>query len=146
MQVRHDHIPFAERLDLSPFIDGPSALNYRLVAVANHRGKLGSGHYITVARGPSGKWEEMNDSGVRTVRLRDALRPAESWSPYMLFYERVGGEIVEAPTKAYDPAFWEEEDRKRGVATIKRTKKKKDGVRKTPKGLSLKRTQVQKRT
>lgn len=123
-RVVHDHIPFTERLDLSAFIDGPSTLKYRLVAVVNHRGSLGSGHYMTVARGPSGHWEEMNDSNVKTVRLKDALRPKTPFSPYLLFYERLGDGVVEAPTRAYDPAFWDEEDRKRDLATIRRTKKK----------------------
>lgn len=125
-RIVHGHIPFAECLDLSAFNNGPSTLRYRLVAVVSHKGSLGSGHYITVARGPSGHWEEMNDSSVKIVRLKDALRPRTPFSSYLLFYERVGGEVVEASTRAYDPEFWEDEDRKRDLAKIRRTKKESD--------------------
>ncbi len=108
VRLRKDHIPFVERLDLSAYIDGKATLKYRLRAVIHHSGSLNSGHYITVARGPGGTWEEMNDHNVRSkgIRLADAVNPKNPWSPYLLFYERVGGEVVEAPTKVYDQEFW----------------------------------------
>ncbi len=140
-RVRLDYIPFSERLDLSAHIKGQAALKYRLLGVVHHRGTLSNGHYITVARGPDGNWEEMDDSRVlsKGVRVARALRPGNGWSPYLLFWERVGGEVVEAPTRSHDERFWAEKDRQRDKATIRRTK-----VRVTADGISQKHIHIRK--
>lgn len=86
-------VPFSEHLDLSSFIDGRSTLKYRLLAVVHHTGSLQSGHYQAVAKGPSGNWEEIEDMQVRSARVsvKNATDPAKPWSPYLLFWERIGG-------------------------------------------------------
>ena len=123
-QVRPDYIAFSERLDLSAHIEGQAVLKYRLLGVVHHRGTPSNGHYITVARGPGGNWEEMDDSHVHSkgIRVTRALRPGNGWNPYLLFWERVGGEVAEAPTRSHDERFWAEKDRQRDEATIRRTK------------------------
>ena len=122
-KVRKEDIPFSERLDLSLFIDGQATLKYRLFAVVHHAGTMNNGHYITVARGPGGNWEEINDSRVQTkgVRMGNAMKPGKGWSPYLLFWERVGGEVAEAPMTTHDERFWAAKDEQRDLATIRRT-------------------------
>eukprot|EP01083_Nonionella_stella_P236186 829779_1 len=72
-------------LDLSDFVKGPGATEavYDLVAVSNHYGSLGGGHYTaTVRRGTS--WASMNDA---SVGGRGAKRVV-SENAYIMIYER----------------------------------------------------------
>lgn len=70
-------------------------MRYRLIAVAQQMGGLNTGHYVTMGKGPNGKWREMDDARVAAVRLTDATDPMKSGqrdnniTPYLLFWERV---------------------------------------------------------
>ncbi|RMZ75490.1 hypothetical protein DV737_g5280, partial [Chaetothyriales sp. CBS 132003] len=81
-------------LDMSPMIqdveDGKSMV-YDLIAVDNHYGGLGGGHYTAFARHPTtNQWYEYNDASV-SKRNPDAVVTSAA---YLLFYRRphpVGG-------------------------------------------------------
>ena len=130
-RIRRDCIPFAEYLDLSAFAEGKAALKYRVLAVVQHRGTMkngfATGHYITLARGPNRQWAEINDHEAIThvdpmpnserisfrhaSRTGDTSRPIDRMLPYLIFYERVGGEVADAPIRANDRKFWEARER-----------------------------------
>ena len=61
--------------------------SYRLVAISQHYGSLGGGHYTATVRHPlSGQWHSYNDTMVTPVR---DLEEAElQRSAYLLFYQR----------------------------------------------------------
>lgn len=74
-------------LDLSEFVKGEGAEDsmYDLVAVSNHYGDLGGGHYTAYAyHRNENKWYDYNDSSVREVSEKDICTP----SAYLLFYKR----------------------------------------------------------
>lgn len=90
-----------EGLEMQEFVqenNGP--LIYDLVAVDNHYGGLGGGHYTASAKNfRDGKWYYFNDSGVSELKdPRDCITGAA----YLLFYkkrthtETAGGQFVEA--------------------------------------------------
>ena len=81
-------IPFSEHLDLSHFTDGKTSLRYSLLSVVQHLGSRESGHYRTIARGPEGRWEELDDESVQRTTLHSALNPNRPWTPYVLFYAK----------------------------------------------------------
>lgn len=87
-------IAFNEELDLTPFTLGQNPLRYQLRSVIHHRGTMNFGHYKTVANGPAG-WVEMDDSKVSRARISDAQSPAGAWTPYILFWTRIGVDNVE---------------------------------------------------
>lgn len=92
-----------EGLDMSEFVSSkPEDANlvYDLVAVDNHYGGLGGGHYTAYAKNfRDGKWYYFDDSRVSEV---DDPKQAVSSAAYLLFYRKrsakpfVGGEKVEA--------------------------------------------------
>ena len=81
---------FDQDLDLSAFSETKTSVRYRLLSVVQHLGSYDNGHYRCIAKGPGGTWEDLDDSMVRKVGLEVALRPAGGWTPYTLFYARVG--------------------------------------------------------
>ena len=82
------HIPFTQLLDLAPYTINRTPTRYRLMAVIHHSGTLHDGHYVTVAQGPGGNWQRMNDKQVSDVKVTEALRPSD-FSPYLLFYAKM---------------------------------------------------------
>ena len=81
------HIPFTQLLDLAPYTINRTPTRYRLIAVIHHSGTLDDGHYVTVAQGPSGNWQRMNDELVSDVKVTEALHPSD-FTPYLLFYAK----------------------------------------------------------
>lgn len=83
------HIALDEELDLTPFTSGQIQCRYQLRSVVLHQGTMNSGHYKTVARGPSG-WAELDDLQVSTGKTITAARdPAGKYTPYLLFWIRI---------------------------------------------------------
>ena len=68
-----DLVHFPTRgLDLSPYLLGPGAgmARYNLLAVSNHMGRLGGGHYTAnCLHTPTSKWLNFNDSWVSLFTL-----------------------------------------------------------------------------
>lgn len=65
-------------------------MEYRLVGVVEHRGSMGSGHYVAYVRyskgcGDSNIWFHASDAYVREVSLDEVLRS----QAYILFYEAI---------------------------------------------------------
>ena len=99
VRKNNQRVLFGPRIDLSAYLAGrklePRTVQYRLVAVVHQMGGLNTGHYITVARGPNGKWRELDDAIVARAVLADATDPQKSGqragyvTPYLLFWERV---------------------------------------------------------
>ena len=83
------HIPFTQWLDLTRHTINRTPTKYRLMAVIHHSGTLDRGHYVTVARGPGGNWQRMNDQVVTDVTVTEALRPSNDFTPYLLFYAKI---------------------------------------------------------
>ena len=83
------HIPFTQWLDLTPYTINRTPTKYRLMAVVNHSGTLNRGHYVTVARGPRGNWQRMNDEVVTDATVAEALRLSNDFTPYLLFYAKI---------------------------------------------------------
>jgi ubiquitin C-terminal hydrolase len=63
---------------------------YRLMAVVCHAGTANFGHYTCTARGPDGKFHEFDDAQVSRASDQDACKPGAGFTPYLLFYSRVG--------------------------------------------------------
>ncbi|KAL8794847.1 MAG: hypothetical protein Q9182_007587, partial [Xanthomendoza sp. 2 TL-2023] len=81
-------VAFGEILDLSRFVKNREILRYRLRAAIHHRGTKERGHYITVARTPGGQWVRHDNQEVSTVSLEEVLRPADGFTPYLLFWQK----------------------------------------------------------
>ena len=103
-------IPFNEVLDLSPFTKGKFLLKYRLLSVVQHWGTREQGHYITIARTPSGPWMKLDDkvaspaTGTDPFGQRDGDDEGDEgpFTPYVLFWAKVDqNEITEPPTKVH---------------------------------------------
>lgn len=80
-----------EGLDLGKYclggaVDGSNVpLLYDLVAVSEHHGGLGGGHYTAIARSSiDGKWYKFDDNYVTEARIPDVVTGAG----YVLFYLR----------------------------------------------------------
>ncbi|KAJ5773808.1 Peptidase C19 ubiquitin carboxyl-terminal hydrolase 2 [Penicillium paradoxum] len=78
-----------EGLDLSSRVQGPTdgkSAVYDLIAVDNHMGGLGGGHYTAYIKDfVSGAWVYCNDTSARTVTDLDSIISAGA---YLLFYRR----------------------------------------------------------
>ena len=100
-------IPFNEELDLSPFTKGKLSLKYRLLSVVQHRGAREQGHYITIARAPSGPWMKLDDEVASPAAGTDPFGQQDEddegpLTPYVLFWAKVDqNEIKEPPTKTH---------------------------------------------
>lgn len=90
-------------------------VNYRLIAIVEHRGGIEStarkpetsGHYVCYALDPDKKWRLYNDSHVSEINIAnicaDNKRADKNYTPYMLFYERV--DVVEAAKRPHNSAL-----------------------------------------
>lgn len=79
-----------EGLDISNYIADPDSDNniYDLIAVDNHYGGLGGGHYTAAAKSFGDNcWYNFNDSRVTTIKPEETITPAA----YLLFYRRRSG-------------------------------------------------------
>lgn len=77
-----------EGLDISPFIANPESSNniYDLIAVDNHYGGLGGGHYTASAKNfRDNNWYYFNDSRVSKI---DDPKECVSNAAYLLFYRK----------------------------------------------------------
>lgn len=78
----------ADNLDLSPYCSlsarkQPHKPVYSLIAVSNHSGSMGGGHYTAQCKSAiNSKWYDCNDSTVR----EDTGASGPSSSAYVLFY------------------------------------------------------------
>ena len=78
----------ANNLDLSPYCSlsarkQPQKPIYSLIAVSNHSGSMGGGHYTAQCKSAmNSKWYECNDSMVR----ESMVASGPSSSAYVLFY------------------------------------------------------------
>merc|ERR1739845_158154 len=74
-------------LKTSPVLQTLSRDNteYRLYAVVNHIGGMGSGHYTAYVRGDGERWLCCNDSQVYPISEEAVV----SANAYLLFYERL---------------------------------------------------------
>lgn len=78
----------ADNLDLSPYCSmaarkQPQKPVYSLVAVSNHSGSMGGGHYTAQCKSAmNNKWYDCNDSIIR----EDTGASGPSGSAYVLFY------------------------------------------------------------
>ena len=75
-------------LDLSEFVVNPdekSKAKYDLIAVSNHMGGLGGGHYTAHAKNVrDGRWHSFDDENVKNINENDVITK----NAYMLIYQR----------------------------------------------------------
>lgn len=93
-------VKFPQQIDMGPFVLSTDAVTtYSLVAVSNHFGGLGGGHYTACARNEtSGDWFEFDDSAVSYIAHPEAS--LDYGAAYVLFYLR----------DDFCPAAWKEKD------------------------------------
>jgi len=88
-----------EGLDMTPYVKDLSdgrTLIYDLIAVDNHYGGLGGGHYTAYAKNSvNGNWYDYNDSHVSQVKDPESV---VSKSAYLLFYRRRSETPLGGPT------------------------------------------------
>ena len=81
-----------DSLDLSEHVKGDLPAGgavYDCVAVSNHMGNLGGGHYVAAARNCNdGKWYKFNDSYTSVIDPSDVTSRDGLASAYLLFYVR----------------------------------------------------------
>ncbi|XP_062853923.1 ubiquitin carboxyl-terminal hydrolase 4 [Trichomycterus rosablanca] len=99
-------------LNMSEFVCDPKAgpYIYDLVAVSNHYGGMGGGHYTAYAKNKSdGKWYYFDDSSVSSASEDQIVTKAA----YVLFYQRRDGECPSgsAPSAALGGASESQDDR-----------------------------------
>ncbi|KAI5298853.1 CSN-associated deubiquitinating enzyme Ubp12 [Ascosphaera atra] len=91
-------VDFPQTLDMSDRVMCPEegkSLEYELIAVDNHYGGLGGGHYTAFAKNfVDGNWYEYNDSHV--TRVSDEGRVV-SRAAYLLFYRRKSSKPLGGP-------------------------------------------------
>ncbi|KAM3155138.1 hypothetical protein ABEW05_004324 [Botrytis cinerea] len=112
-----DHVDFPiEGLDLSSRViesqDGKEEI-YDLIAVDDHYGGMGGGHYTAFAKNFSDqKWYEYNDSSVSETKNLNSMVTKNA---YLLFYRRrssepLGGKALRDIVNSLDNASSDEED------------------------------------
>ena len=79
-----------EELDLQNYCIGYDKYKskYNLIAICNHSGSLGGGHYYAYCRNGSGKWYNFNDARVNEIDISDIITP----NAYCLFYQKIDTE------------------------------------------------------
>lgn len=103
-----------EGLDMSEYVSshGNSDLLYDLIAVDNHYGALGGGHYTASAKNfRDGRWYYFNDGRVTPI---DDPRECVTGAAYLLFYKKRGGR--ESPEGGMREDFGMEGDLKSDVS------------------------------
>ncbi|ESZ93218.1 hypothetical protein SBOR_6374 [Sclerotinia borealis F-4128] len=103
-------------LDLSSRViesqDGKEEI-YDLIAIDNHHGGLGGGHYTAFAKNfVDGEWYEYNDTSVAKITNPSRMITA---SAYLLFYRRrssepLGGKTLQETVNSFDNQSSSEED------------------------------------
>ncbi|CAG5109693.1 Oidioi.mRNA.OKI2018_I69.chr2.g4200.t2.cds [Oikopleura dioica] len=94
------HFP-TQGLDMSPYVLGPGAgtARYNLLAVSNHMGRLGGGHYTAnVLHTPTNQWLNFNDSFVGPATADQGVTSAA----YVLVYVRDSEDWFPHPQPAMD--------------------------------------------
>uniref|UniRef100_A0A8C9GR73 ubiquitinyl hydrolase 1 n=3 Tax=Piliocolobus tephrosceles TaxID=591936 RepID=A0A8C9GR73_9PRIM len=84
-------------LNMSEFVCNPSARPYvyDLIAVSNHYGAMGVGHYTAYAKNKlNGKWYYFDDSNVSLASEDQIVTKAA----YVLFYQRRDDEFYKTPS------------------------------------------------
>jgi ubiquitin C-terminal hydrolase len=74
-------------LDLSNYSLRDEQIKYRLCAIANHQGGMGSGHYNCICRHKNGKWIAIDDMLVRPAKEEETNYVINHG--YVYFYERM---------------------------------------------------------
>ena len=84
-KIRHK-VRFGQKLDLSPFISGPPGKHlYELVALVNHDGGIGGGHYTADVKGKfDKKWQFFSDERTHTATGSPDFEKA-----YCLYFEKI---------------------------------------------------------
>ena len=84
-------VDFPFEIDLAPYClesqagEGTGPALYDLIAVSNHYGSTGGGHYTAFAKhSESGEWHKFDDSHTAVVEPKDVVTPAA----YVLMYGR----------------------------------------------------------
>ena len=91
-------VDFPFEIDLAPYClqcqhGGSGETMYELMAVSNHYGSTGGGHYTAFARhSESGQWHKFDDSHTAAVEPKDVVTPAA----YVLMYCRRGRSATRA--------------------------------------------------
>ena len=91
-------VDFPFEVDLAPYClqsqhEGGGETIYELMAVSNHYGSTGGGHYTAFARhSESGQWHKFDDSHTAAVEPKDVVTPAA----YVLMYCRRGRSATRA--------------------------------------------------
>ena len=127
-------IPFEETLDLTQYTQDGKSARYQLSSVVHHEaydrlspvvhheaygGKSTGGHYITVAKRPSGDWVELDDLRVSKADLGNAFHLREGFTPYILFWTRIAEETTyekEAGTTVRESHMMEQTQHVSGVS------------------------------
>ena len=79
-------VDFPFEIDMQPFAlskaaAGDGRLMYDLVAVSNHYGSTGGGHYTAFAKhSDTGQWHKFDDSHAAVVEAKDVVTPAATCS------------------------------------------------------------------
>ncbi|KAI5295170.1 CSN-associated deubiquitinating enzyme Ubp12 [Ascosphaera acerosa] len=90
-------VDFPQELDMTSRVMHPEAGKsqvYELIAVDNHYGGLGGGHYTAFAKNfVDGNWYDFNDSSVHRVDPSNVVTRAA----YLLFYRRISAKPLGGP-------------------------------------------------
>ena len=79
-------IPFT--LNVRQYVTGPhkyTQTNYELIAVCNHAGNVGGGHYYAFCRDDKKKWRCYNDTSVVDIDPKNVSTP----NAYCIFYKKL---------------------------------------------------------
>ncbi|KAH0788602.1 Clan CA, family C19, ubiquitin hydrolase-like cysteine peptidase [Histomonas meleagridis] len=102
-------VNYPMEIDLSNFVKGKNVTNnslkYKLYAISEHIGGMGSGHYATHAinvldHHVHGKWYNFNDSSVKESTEEKAKHQCNE--AYVLFYERIDPDEKSEPVSESD--------------------------------------------
>lgn len=113
-----------EGLDMSEYVASNDNLLYDLVAVDNHYGGLGGGHYTAAAKNfRDNRWYYFNDSRVTPI---DDSKEVITAAAYLLFYKRRTGHLT-AGGDSVEKLL--EEGRRQFELKLFQTKQRQDEVR-----------------
>lgn len=113
-----------EGLDMSEYVASDDNLLYDLVAVDNHYGGLGGGHYTAAAKNfRDNRWYYFNDSRVTPI---DDSKEVITAAAYLLFYKRRTGHLTAGGDNVEKLL---EEGRRQFELKLSQTKQRQDEVR-----------------
>lgn len=94
-----NHVQLTINLNLARFCnDAGVDAEYRLIAVIEHLGNIGGGHYIAYAKSSTGNWHQFNDLKTKRVNEKQVLNTKF----YVAFYQRTFRNRVLRSTNAED--------------------------------------------